>query len=91
MPDEEGREVISGRVTRDSFAGWHAFKDRHECSITALLEAIGLRMAQHAADPEVKPNVAEVIDMARAITRANEEKWRRAGSARRKRPSDEEE
>ena len=41
-------------VSEDALAGWHAFARSHHTNVAALLEALGIKVAELADDPSTK-------------------------------------
>jgi hypothetical protein len=47
--DSPGQQ-LHGYVSSEARDGWYQFSDRHGTNVTALLEAVGVLLAQHSRD-----------------------------------------
>lgn len=52
--NEERRRQVHAWVSEDALAGWHAFARAHHSNVAALLEALGVKLAELADEPPPK-------------------------------------
>ncbi|MEM9971718.1 MAG: hypothetical protein AAF762_11565 [Pseudomonadota bacterium] len=72
--DASKRIIVSARVSEDSANGWHDFCNNNGVSLSALLEAAGLQLAEETFPPSVDARQrmvehAREIDIARRSRR----------------------
>ncbi len=55
MPEEEERRrQVHAWVSEDALAGWHGFARAHQTNVAALLEALGIKLADLASETPAK-------------------------------------
>ena len=54
--------AVHAKISERSLAGWHAFADEHGTTVSALIEVLGLELADLAAGtPHEQPDRARVV------------------------------
>lgn len=62
------RQQLHGYVSMEARDGWYRFAAAHGVNVTALMEAIGLILAQQTtAEPQLPPWLRGAVSEARAI------------------------
>ena len=51
MPAKAPRQQLHGYISTEARAGWYRFAEQHDTNVSALLEAVGLLLAEHVDKP----------------------------------------
>ncbi|MDQ3576192.1 MAG: hypothetical protein M3443_01010 [Actinomycetota bacterium] len=71
------RQQLHGYVSTAARDGWYAFAASHGVNVTALLEAIGLTLAEQAeAETRLPPWLRHAVSEARAIASSRSSRQR---------------
>lgn len=66
MPPERRRQ-LHGWVSPQSLAGWQKFADEQGANVTALLEVMGLKLAELAAESRLPSDWRRLVQQAQSV------------------------
>ncbi len=68
MPDDrKPRRQLHGYVSDQARDGWYGFAEHRGTNVTALLEAVGVALGQHARDKTLPAWLREIVADAQAV------------------------
>jgi hypothetical protein len=70
------RRQIHGYVSKEARDGWYGFAERHYVNVTALLEAMGLRLAEVDEDGRLPTWLRQLVHEAREVAGARSSRRR---------------
>lgn len=67
MEERQPRQQLHGYISSEARDGWYRFAEAHQTNVTALLEATGLLLGQHADSEQLPPWLRQVVSEARLV------------------------
>jgi hypothetical protein len=64
------RRQLHGYVSAEARSGWYEFAESQNTNVTALLEAVGLRLAQHSGSGRLPPWLNQIVKDAQVVASA---------------------